>query len=314
MTAARSYTTMVDEQSLTDAPVSSAAPAKSVFRRAPNGLMEALILLFPIGRAERRINPLAWGRAASWVVPLGVFIGLAWVGVFRISWRVYGEAGNIRVIPALAMVLVECLLTGPFLALGLARTAHLLTGATPLAPAGDPKAPLSPVGTLVLCLTLLTEWVLIASIKVETPWWPSLEDWRSNFNFMYPTPVYRPLLLAPIWGRWGILLAASIGRTARGADNAVVGLCESMHPARLLRQSILPVVLTAIYSARGGNFMIGPIMALLVFAATYIVAVIMAHRGGGQSADALAAGQVAQLAFLAVYRAMWPFIHGSSTY
>lgn len=242
---------------------------------------------------------------------MGFLVGLAWVGVFRVTWRIYGEVGGVRVIPALAIVLVECLVTGPFLSLGLARAAHLLTGAKPLVASTDPRAPLSPVGTLVLGLTLLTEWVLIASIPAQTPWWPSVEDWRSRFNFMYPTPLYRPLLLAPVWGRWGMLLAACVGRTARGADEAIVAFCESMRPARLFRQAVIPVVLTSIYSAREGNFMIGFIMALLVFAVTYLVAMIMARRGGGQSRQTLfASGQIAQLAFLGVYRAMWPLIHG----
>lgn len=245
------------------------------------------------------------------MVPIALGIGLLWAGIFRLSWRVYGEAGNVRVIPALVIVLVECLVTGPFLALGLARTAHLLTGAKPLVAATDPKAPLSPVGTLVLCLTVLSEWVLIASIRDDAAWWPSLKDWRSHFSFMYPAPIYRPLLLAPIWGRWGMLLAASVGRTARGADDATVAFCESMRPARMLRHAVLPVALTAIYFSREGNFFIGLIMALIVFAATYLVAVIMAQRGGGQSRQSIfAAGQTAQLAFLAVCRAMWPLIYG----
>ncbi|HKQ50030.1 MAG TPA: hypothetical protein VJZ71_18285 [Phycisphaerae bacterium] len=275
------------------------------------GLSEALRLLFPVAQGLPPGRSTAWSRSASWIVPLGLFIGLIWAGLFRITWRVYGEAGNVRVIPALAIVLIECLLTGPFLALGLARTAHLLTGIKPLAATSDARAPLSPVGTLVLCLTVLSEWVLIASIRDDAAWWPSPKDWRSHFNFMYPAPIYRPLLLAPIWGRWGLLLAASVGRTARGADEAIVALCESMRPARMLRHAIVPVALTAIYFSREGNIFIGLIMALIVFAATYIVAVVMAQRGGGQSRQTLfAAGQIAQLAFLAVCRAMWPLIYG----
>lgn len=275
------------------------------------GLPEALRLLFPFVQGPPSARPLAWGRSASWIVPLGLAIGLAWAGVFRVTWRIYGEAGNVRVIPALAIVLLECLFTGPFLALGLARTAHLLTGIKPLSAAPDLKAPLSPVGTLVLCLTVLSEWVLIASIRDDAAWWPSPKDWRSYFNFMYPAPIYRPLLLAPIWGRWGMLLAACVGRTARGADDAIVSFCESMRPARMLRHAILPIALTAIYFSREGNIFIGLIMALMVFAGTFVVAVVMAQRGGGQSRQSLfAAGQIAQLAFLAVCRAMWPLVYG----
>jgi hypothetical protein len=295
------------------------------------GLAAALRFLLPLGRLRNPPSAATFSHATSWIVPIGLLIGLLWVGTFRATWKIYGEIATVRMVPALMIVLFESLFTGLYLVLGLARTVHLLAGQRPLRPEppapdapgrgseagslwaiGNPLSPepLSPLGTLVMILVVLCQWVLITSIPWESPWWPSPSDWRHHFNFLYPAPLYRPLLLAPIWGRWGILLAATIGRTARHVDAETAGLSSAMNPARLLRQSILPIALTAIYSSRGGNLAIGFILSLLVFGATYLVAVIIARRGGGQSRQSLyAAGQIAQLVFLGVSRAFWLFMH-----
>ena len=295
------------------------------------GLAAALRFLLPLGRRRAPIHPATFDRATSWIVPLGLLVGLLWAGTFRATWKIYGEIATVRVVPALMIVLIESFFTGLYLVLGLARTVHLLAGEHPLrsephsgdianqGPASGPEPapsnplspePLSPLGTLALCLAVLCQWVLITSIPWESPWWPAPRDWRHYFNFLYPAPLYRPLLLAPIWGRWGLLLAATIGRTARHVDSETIGLSQAMSPARLLRQTILPLALTAIYCSRGGNLAIGIILSMLVFGVTYLVAVVMARLGGGQSRQSLyAAGQIAQLAFLALSRAFWLFIH-----
>ena len=235
---------------------------------------------------------------------MGLLIGLCWAGSFRMTWRLYGETGTLRVVPALTIVFLECLLTGPFLVLGLARTAHVLAGTQPLLPNQDRAAPLSPVGTLVLAFVVLIQFGLILSIHNPPGWWPSPDDPRHYFNFMYPRPLYRPLLLAPIWGRWGILLAATIGRTANQTDGETLALNRMMGPGRLVMHSVLPFFLTAVYCSRSRNIVIGIIIGLLVFVVTYVTTVAMARRGGGQTRQSLfAAGQIAQLTFLTVYRA-----------
>jgi len=164
---------------------------------------------------------------------------------------------------------------------------------------------------LILCLTVLSQWILIVSIPSAAAWWPSLDDWRYNFRHLYPAPVYRPLILAPIWGRWAILVAATVGCTAKYSDGQTVEFCRAMHPARLLRHSIIPFAITSIYLSREGNYLTGIIVGLIVFFCTYVISVIMARRGGGQTRQSLyAVGEIGQLAFLALYRAFWPLIHG----
>lgn len=275
------------------------------------GLGHALRYLLPLGFRRVPTDANAFARAVPWIVPIGLLIGLLWAGAFRSSWRVFGETGNTRVVPALTIILMECLLTGPFLVLGLARTVHLLTGLRPRQPDHDPMTPLSPIGTLVLALTVLSQWVLVLSISDAPTWWPSQSDWRHYFSFIYPRPIFRPLILAPLWGRWGILVAATVGKTARHTDDQTAALGLAMRPTRLLRQTILPLVLTTIYFSRADNRFIGVVISMLVFAVTYVVSVAMARRGAGQTRQSLfAAGQVAQLALLAVYRAFEPLIHG----
>ena len=208
-----------------------AISASPIGRRPPTrpagmkrNLFTALRFLLPLGRTKAPDDPAAAAGMIPWIVPTGLAIGLLWAGSFRLGWRVFGETARLRVIPSLIVVLIECLFTGAVLVLGVARTSHVLTGRSPLRAENDPLGPLSPVATLVLCLTLLCEYTLILSIPAMPGWWPPPNDWRHTFNFMYPSPVYRPLLLAPIWGRWGILLAATLGRSAHNADAQTVGL------------------------------------------------------------------------------------------
>ena len=273
-------------------------------------LWASLIFLLPIGRktyARSEHVP----NIVPWIVPIGLFIGLIWAGGFRLSWKLYGEIGSLRLLPSLTVILVECLFTGSFLALGLARTVHVLTDHQPLQGRVGRVEPLSPVGTLILCLVVTAQFALILSLDVRPGWWPSPNDWRSHFNFMYPHPIYRPLLLAPIWGRWGILLAATIGKTVRHCDSETVALNRRMSPGRLLIHALMPLSLTAIYCSRSRNYLTGIIIGMLVFGITYVVTVAIARRGGGQTRQSLfAAGQIAQLAFLAVYRAFWRLIDG----
>ena len=77
-------------------------------------------------------------------------------------------------------------------------------------------------------------------MPVAAPWYPSPDDWRHYFVFMYPAPVYRPLVLAPLWGRWALLLAATVGPPARQADAMTTTLHATMGPTRLLAAAVLP--------------------------------------------------------------------------
>jgi hypothetical protein len=285
---------------------------RGIVARLFAGLATALAFLLPLGRRAEPRSGEAVPDFARWFVLTGFVIGLAWAGGFRLVWRLYGETGGLRIAPSLAIVLLESLFTGALLALGLARSAVLLTGGRSASPAGlDSSAPLPAVGTLVLFLVILSQFAMILAVRATPGWWPPPEDWRSTFNFMYPQPIYRPLLLAPIWGRWGILVAATIGRTAPHADAVTAALSKSMRPGRLLLHALVPMLLTAIYCSRSKNYMTGVLIGLLVFGVTYVAAVAFARRGDGQTRQSMyAAGQVAQVSFLIIYLGSWRLIDG----
>ncbi len=249
-------------------------------------------------------------KAARWIVPLGLVLGLIWTAVFRLTWRVYGETANMALVPAFAVVLLECILTGRLLVMGATRTAEQITRNGDANVDAGPLMPLSAIGALVLCMTVLAHWIFLVSLRDLTTWWPSDADPRHYFNFLYPRIIFRPLILAPIWGRWGILLATTVGRPTPHADAATTVIGRVMGPRRLLLQTLLPVILTTIYFSREQNRFIGLVMSLLVFAATFLASVAFARRCGGQTRHTIfAAGLVAQLAFLAIYRAFWPLIY-----
>ncbi len=285
---------------------------RRIVARLFGGLATALAFLLPLGRRAEPRSVEAVPYFATWVVLAGVVIGLAWAGSFRLVWRLYGETGGLRIAPSLAVVLLESLFTGALLVLGLARSTVLLTGGRPTAlPGLDGSAPLPAVGTLVLFLLILTQFALLLAIRATPGWWPPPEDWRSHFNFMYPQPIYRPLLLAPIWGRWGILVAATIGRTAPHADVWTKALNKSMGPFLVLLHVVAPMLLTVIYGSRSRNYLTGALIGLLVFGVTYIAAVAFARRGDGQTRQSMyATGQVAQISFLIIYLGFWRLIDG----
>lgn len=257
-----------------------------------------------------RVAPGVLRRSVIWFVPIGLLIGLAWVGVFRVSWRVFGqETAALRAIPALTILLLECLLTGRLLLWAAVSVTSPNSDARGRGsgPSGDTG--LSFCGGAVLLLLLLGQWILIAGIPDLQSWWPAQADWRHAFNFLYPKSIFRPLLLAPLWGRWAVLLAATVGRAAPGADPHTIALTEAMSPSRLLRQSLLPLLLTIVFFSRVHNRFVGLIMALIVFAVTFLAAVVMAQRRGGQDrTTVLATAQTAQVSFLLVYRGFWPFM------
>lgn len=273
------------------------------------GLAAAAAYLFPFGRRTGSLDPAEFSRAAPWIVPLGLAVSLSWVIVFRAVWRLFGDTAGLRLVPSTAILLLDVAFTGSLLFMGLVAIVNGMTARQPLHPDAHQVQSLSYPAVTALVLAVLLQWALILSIPVEPPWWPST-GWRRHFNFMYPAPHYRPLILAPLWGRWGLLLAACVGRTARNADPQTVALCESMRPALLLRRAILPLALSVIYFSREGAYLGGVIAGLITFGITYLAAVFLAHRGGGQTRHSLyAVALVAQIAFLAVHRAFWPLIH-----
>jgi len=262
-----------------------------------SALGSALGLLLPgFGR------PSGPGSAAAvhWLVPGSLLIGLIYVGLYRASWRIFGEVGQVRLMPALAVWLADVSFLGLLMVLGAARTVDRWGGARKDL-AGGPGW-LGLAGMIALFVLLIFKLALWTAIPVGVAGWPG--DWRRFFNFAYPRPVFRPLLLAPMWGRWGMILAAGIGRTAPAEGGAIPGLLGARSPVVVVGWFLLVAGLTAVYCGRGGRWMIGCMIGLAVLGVTFLFAVIAARRFSGHTRFSVyAAALVSEVAFLIFYLA-----------
>lgn len=247
------------------------------------------------------INRRAWP-----FVPLGLLIGLMWVGTFRATWRIFGEVGNLRLLPSFAVVVLVATFSGRLMLQAAIRLVE-----TP-GKSEQPDAERTHVGekSLVLViLMLLGLFVLVLSLQELRGWWPSNDDWRSWFNWMYPRPIYRPLLLAPLWGQWGMLVALCAGRAAPNTDTLTRTYSRELSAWKLVVHSMLPLFLTSVFLSRGGRFFTGPMIAAILLAATILFSTVVANLRGGQSrTTVLATGLFVQIFFLFLYRAFWPLI------
>jgi len=293
------------------------------------GLRAALSLLVPgfsRPRAwdERMDRPPAAEAASAihWLVPLGLLMGLIYVGLFRAAWRLFGEVGGVRLMPAVAVWLADAVFLGWYLVYGVARTADSWSSgaknnwepederscAARKAETGRPAVGathgigLGLVGLVALFAVMLVKLALWTSLPEGISGWPA--DWRRSLNFAYPRPVFRPLLLAPIWGRWAILLAAGIGRTAPSSAETLPGLSGVRSPLPVLGWFAALLLLTSVYCGRHGRWMIGCVIGLAVLGVTFLFCVVTARRFSGHTrATVFAAGLVSESFFLICYLA-----------
>ncbi|MCH7814736.1 MAG: hypothetical protein IID40_12030 [Planctomycetes bacterium] len=266
--------------------------------RRPWAFRTAVANLLLPSRCVLGVGPRA---SLHWLVPGGLLIGLLYVGLFRASWRVFGEVGGVRLMPALAVWLADGMLFGLVMFLGAAQTVDRWKGRD-LAAEADAGRALGQAGLTALFVLLVVKLVLWCSLPEGVAGWPA--DWRRHFNFAYPRPVLRPLILAPLWGRWALILAAGIGRRAPGAGAPDKTPAPPPSPAAVLGWFLPILALTAVYCGRQGRWMIGCIIGLAVMGVAFLFAVIVSRRFLGHTRfTVLATGLVAEIAFLLCYLA-----------
>lgn len=267
--------------------------------RSLGPLASAWRLLVPRGVAPgAELSP----AAVHWLVPGGLAIGLVYAGLYRASWRVFGEVADVRLVPAMAVWLVDVSLLGLAAVLGMARTADRWTLASAGAGDGRLVRSLGTAAIVTLGVVLIVKLVLWAAIPKGIAGWPA--DWRRYFNVLYPAPVYRPLILAPMWGRWALILAASVGRTAPGEGTHLAGLSRARSPLVVLGWFVVNLLVTAVYCGRQGRWMIGCMIALAVLGVGFLFAVASARRFSGHTQSSVyATGLVAEVTFLVFYLA-----------
>lgn len=289
-----------------DSPVEivSAEAAQGVDPGRWTSLARAISFLFS-GDAKR-VQPIheveTGGTGRHWFVPLGFLIGLLWMGAYRATWRLFGdpEVTQVRVLPALAVVWLELAFTGRCLATGFVACGFGRVSAEVESAGRD--AAMARV-MLRACLAALGLWVLVVGLPDRIGWYAASGDWRSMLNPIFPLATYRPLLLAPMWGRWAILLAARIGRPAANADADMRALSAAASVPCVLGWLMPILFLSAFYVNREGRAAGALLAGLGVLLTAYLFAAIAAQRRGGQDRHSVhACGFAAQLVFLALYR------------
>jgi len=296
-------------------PQSNQVPAPDIVSPRPGGdlkdgvgrgLGPALAMLW--SGALRNHHAVAISRSVHWFVPIGLVVGLGWMGAYRLAWRLFGDPDvtQVRLLPALAVLWLEMGVTGRALISGFwSCFARPEADAAPdgtARPAQDRSAISAAVWTTGP-LMVVTFLVLIVSLPERIGWYAASDDWRAWFNPIYPIATYRPLLLAPLWGRWGVLLGSGIGSPSNRADELFRGVSRAARPLPVMGWMALLVLLGALYANRESHVEGALATGLLVLLITYLFAARLALRRGGQDrAGALACGFVAECVFLALYR------------
>ena len=255
-----------------------------------------------------------------WALPwLGVLLGIAWTILFAGTWRVFGESlTGLRLVPALAVLLGDLVLTGRFLMAGVRATEALALGDDDRLDCRRPD--ITAVGAIAAIALVLGTYVLLLAIPKGIEWWPA--DWRHHLHWAYPRPIFRPLVLAPAWTCWAMVLAAGMGRAkagtedgadagGRGGNELLDRLAGQAVPSQIFLGFVPAAVISAIYASRDGNLVIGLGVALIVFVCVYATAMAASLRWRGQNGvTILAAGLVGRAAFLLCWLFLGRALHG----
>lgn len=237
-----------------------------------------------------------WSSAARWFVFWGLLAGICYALFFGGIWKVAGEHHHIRFVPVAFVWMLDVALLGYRLLGGLAGSIERIRGR----PAGGPAADVLPIMIGVLVVAILKLAMLLA-LPVGGRMPP--ESWRDHLGILYPRPAYRPLILMPLWGRWAMTLALTMGRIAPGGSPRLKRMAEGHHLVITVAQWLICAALTVIQCSAEFRHLPGAMMiALGVLVGAYWVSFALARRLGGQTEESvLATGLAAELIFLVLY-------------
>lgn len=268
-------------------------PTQSDPPSPPGDFRRAVNFLLPLRSADA--EPIAGGTyTAHWFVPIGLMIGTIYAAVFGGVWFLYGEYFGLRLLPTIILLVVDAGFFGNRLWRGACVTADdLCHNDGVLSRAFRPAL-------LVLVLLIFLKAALILCLPRGQQW--SIGDWRRFLLLVYPQPIYRPLILMPIWGRWAMLLALSLGRAQADEPPDFLRLMKSAKLRVVLVWLIICMALTAAYCGKGGNVAAGLLISGITLALAYLICVILAWRLGGLTrVSVYAVGLVAEMTFLFAY-------------
>lgn len=252
--------------------------------------------LFPL--KDRHPDNPAWARTAKWLPLWGLLIGIIYAGVFRLGWRCFGEYQYIRFVP-MALVLAADL--------GFCGYRLVWAAASIISRRRDESTPL-PVTLAVLITVLiiaLLKYAVLLSIPmgIPKPTVGGIWDWRARLRFLYPQPIYRPLVLMPLWGRWATMLAMSIGRAAPGTSPRLGRMAGGLRLSMIMLYWLVCAALTVFYTpGSSGQVARGIIISTVIMVAAYGASFILARYHDGQTeATVGATGLLAELVYLGLY-------------
>ncbi len=280
-----------------------------------------------------RPGPLARTAPAGdvlWALPvLGLVQGVLWTVLFAGAWRIFGEYPvGLRLVPVLVLLLADLFMAGRFTMAGVRAVETLAYHDDALL--SSRRRDITAIGTIAAVVIVLATYALLLAIPKGIEWWPA--DWRHHLHWMYPRPIFRPLLLVPMWTCWSMVLAAGTGRALlrpRDTDDPIdvsstvddesqpemhdpaSNLAGRATPAQIIIGFLPAMVLTAVYASRDMNMVIGMGVSLVVFLFAYLAAMAAALRWRGQTGiTILAAGLVGRMAFLACWLFIGRALHG----
>lgn len=257
-------------------------------------------------RRDRGAQDEADRSAGAYLAPCGLGIGVVYALAFGLVWGVFGEYQGIRWIPVAAVLVLDLAWLGYRLVLGAAEVATAMG-----ADQSDPLPTLNVAGVLAVVLLALCKFALLASLPIGM-WQTSPAGWAEwdgalgRLAVLAPTPVFRPLVLMPLWGRWAMGLALTIGRAAPGCGTRLQRMSAGIALKTIFGQWMLCAILTTAYSCGAGEYLaravlIGPGVLILTYGASYL----LARRFNGQTEATVGAiGAVGELGFLVLFTAV----------
>ncbi len=264
----------------------------------------AALFLLPVDPQLRREDP-GWACAGRWLPLWGLVTGIVYVGVFGVTWRYFGEYHGIRWVPAAAILCVDLGFLGYRLLSGSVRLA------TGQADESRHAQTLTLPAVMVVVLVAILKFALLVSLRRGQ--WQSTPSgagvWDSifgNLGFLYPPPIYRPLILMPLWGRWAMSLALSIGRSAPQASPRLKSMASRPSLPWVFGQWLCCAILTVIYCSGSGEHVARSIIiALNLLMVAYLASFALSRKENGQTEGTVrAVGLVGELTFLALYASL----------
>ena len=261
--------------------------------RHPAFLLAARFL-FPLRDQPDAETSPALAKAAAWLPVWGLAIGILYTLVYRVAWRWFGEQQHLRLLPPMILLIADF---GWFGYRQLAAAIAVFKRAPPASATGELRLP----GATAVLLIGLLKYLLLLALPAGAMAFNA--DWRQYLSVLYPGVIYRPLVLMPLWGRWAMMLAFSIGRVAPGGSERLRHLAGGTRLLAIGGWWFIAGPLTVAYtSPEPVHLAYGVVIALGVLVVAYLASFALARRYDGQTeTTVLAAGLIGELAFLMFY-------------